>query len=237
MIQQRYRGVELHSDEEVQGRVRQFAAILLRPFAIAAFFVAVPFYLLVPLFDLHLWSWDLHIVGQAIFALSVGFGLIYGLRGYIIWAGTMLIVTNQRIIDVDRRGIFDRIVSEVPYQSLSDVAYRSKGLIEMTANIGTITFQMYSGNENVSFRNIINPASLHKQILELRTDFLRGTPTVEDPVEGTINRIGTFSPTEQRALLTSLKKIVPKPAAQRGSVGGSAAGGKAVKPPVDDEDV
>jgi len=152
------------------------------------------------------------------------------LRGYIIWAGTMLIVTNQRIIDVDRRGIFDRAVSEVPYQSLSDVSYRSKGLIEMTANIGTITFQLYSGNENVSFRNLINPASLHKQILELRVAYLQGTPVVEDPVEGIINRIGKFSPTEQRALFASLKKTVPKSAVQRGS-----AGGKAVKPPIDDE--
>jgi len=210
MIQQNYRGVELHSDEEVQSRVRQFAAILLRPFVITLFFVAVPFYLLVPLWNLHLWSWDLHVVGQVIFILSVGFGLIYGLRGYIIWAGTMLIITNQRIIDVDRRGIFDRMVSEVPYQSLSDVSYRSKGFIEMTANIGTITFQMYSGNENVSFCNLINPAALHKQILELRVSYLRGAPVVEDPVEGMINRIGKFSPTEQRALLTSLKKTVPK---------------------------
>jgi hypothetical protein len=122
----------------------------------------------------------------------------------------MLIVTNQRIIDVDRRGLFDKIVSEVPYESLSDVSYRSKGLIEMTAGIGTITFQMYSGNENVSFHNLVNPAALHKQILELRVAYLRGTPIVDDPVEGVVNKIRKFSPTEQRALLTTLKKTVPR---------------------------
>jgi hypothetical protein len=215
MQQQRYRGVELHSDEEAQGRVRQFSASLILPLTIAAFFVAAPFYIFVPLWNLHLWGWDLRFLGQAVFVLSVSFGFLYGLRAYIIWSGTMLIITNQRVIDVDRRGIFDRAVSEVPYQSLSDVSYRSKGLIEMTANIGTITFQMYSGNENVSFRNLLNPASLHKQVLELRVAHLRGTPVVEDPVEGVMNRIGRFSPTEQRALLASLKKTVPKKAVDK----------------------
>jgi hypothetical protein len=121
----------------------------------------------------------------------------------------MLVITNQRIIDVDRRGFFDRIVSEVPYESLSDVSYRSKGLIEMTAGIGSITFQMYSGNENVCFKHLMNPAALHKQILELRVAYLRGTPEVDDPVEGVMNQVKRFSLTERRALFTTLKKTVP----------------------------
>lgn len=211
----RYRGVELHSDEEVKGQVRQYSARLILPFAIAALFIAGPFYLFVPLWNLHLWSWDIHVVGQVLFYVSLSFGLIYGLRAYITWAGTMLIVTNQRIIDIDRRGLFDRMVSEVPYESLSDVSYRSKGVIEMTAGIGSITFQLYSGNENVCFRNLVNPAALHKQILELRVAYLRGAPMVEDPVEGVVNRVGKFSPTEQRALLASLKKTVPRRAVKK----------------------
>jgi hypothetical protein len=170
--------------------------------------------LFVPLWSLHLWNWDIHLAGQIIFFASLQFGAIYGLRSYITWVGTMLIVTNQRIIDIDRRGLFDRVVSEVPYESLSDVSYRSKGVVEMAAGIGTITFQMYSGSENISFRHLMNPAALHKQILELRVAYLRGTPMVQDPVEGVINRIGKFSPTEQRALLTTLKKTVPRKTAK-----------------------
>lgn len=206
----RYLGVELHSDEEVKGRVRQFSFILLRPMAVAALAIGGAFYLMIPLFGLHLWKWDIHVAGQSIFAILLAFGIAYGIRGYVTWSGTMLLITNQRIIDVDRRGLFDRIVSEVPYESLSDVSYRSKGFIEMTAGIGSITFQMYSGSDSVSFKNLVNPAALHKQILELRVAYLRGTPSVDDPVEGVMNRIGKFSPTEQRALLANLKKTVPK---------------------------
>jgi hypothetical protein len=210
----RYLGVELHSDEEVKGRIRQFTFLLLRPFSVAVLCVAAAFYFMIPLVNLRLWNWDIRIVGQSIFAALLLFGIFWGLRGYVKWAGTMLLITNQRVIDVDRRGIFDRAVSEVPYESLSDVSYRSKGFIEMTAGIGTITFQMYSGSDSVSFNNMMNPAALHKQILELRVAYLRGTPVVDDPVEGVMNRIGKFSPTEQRALLSALKKTVPRKAAR-----------------------
>ena len=206
----RYLGVELHSDEEVKSVVRQYTARLVAPFAVVAIIYILAFFLFVPLWNLRLWSWDISAIGRAIFFLSLAAGLLYFLRSYVVWRGTMLIVTNQRVIDVDRRGFFDRIVSEVPYQSLSDITYRSKGVIEMTANIGTITFQMYSGNENVSFRHMMNPAALHKQILELRVAYLSGSPIVVDPVEGMMNKVGKLSPTEQRALLAGLKKTVSR---------------------------
>jgi hypothetical protein len=205
----RYLGVELHSDEEVKDVVRQYTARLVPPFAVMTLLFIFAFFFFVPLWNFHLWSWQIAIVGRVIFFAAIAIGVFYFLRAYVIWRGTMLIVTNQRVIDVDRRGFFDRMVSEVPYESLSDVSYRSKGVIEMTAGIGTITFQMYSGNENVSFGHMINPAALHKQILELRVAYLRGAPIVDDPVEGMMNKVGKLSPTEQRALLAGLKKTVP----------------------------
>jgi len=211
----RYLGVELHSDEEVKDVIRQYTARLVAPFAVLALLYIFAFFFFVPLWNLRLWSWNIDYVGRTIFFGSLIFGAIYFLRAYVIWRGTMLIVTNQRIIDVDRRGFFDRIVSEVPYESLSDVSYRSKGIIEMTAGIGTITFQMYSGNENVCFDHMINPAALHKQILELRVAYLRGAPLVDDPVEGMMNNAGKLSPTEQRALLARLKKTVPMRSVKR----------------------
>ena len=206
----RYLGVELHSDEEVKDVVRQYTARLVAPFAVLAILYIFAFFFFMQLWNLRLWSWDIAIVGKTIFFGALIFGLIYFLRAYVIWRGTMLIITNQRIIDVDRRGFFDRIVSEVPYQSLSDVSYRSKGIVEMTANIGTITFQLFSGNENVSFQHTMNPAALHKQILELRVAYLSGSPIVIDPVEGMMNKVGKLSPTEQRALLAGLKKTVSR---------------------------
>jgi len=206
----RYLGVELHSDEEVKDVVRQYTARLVAPFAVLAILFILAFFFFVPLWNLRLWNWDINVVGRTVFFGSLVFGFLYFLRAYVIWRGTMLIITNQRIVDVDRRGFFDRIVSEVPYQSLSDVSYRSKGIIEMTANIGTITFQLFSGNENVSFQHMMNPAALHKQILELRVAYLSGSPIVADPVEGMMNKVGKLSPTEQRALLAGLKKAVPR---------------------------
>lgn len=205
----RYLGVELHSDEEVKGVVRQFTARLLAPFTACGILIFGTFYFFVPLWNLRIWRWDASVAGRAIVVLLIFLGIYYALRSYVKWHGTFLLITDQRIVDVDRRGLFDRIVSEVPYQSLSSVSYRSKGFIEMSAGIGTITFQVYSGNEDVSFKYIMHPAALHKQILELRVAHLRGDSVSNDPVEGILGRVGKLSPTEQRALLTGLKKSVP----------------------------
>jgi hypothetical protein len=69
---------------------------------------------------------------------------------------------------------------------------------------------MFSGNENICFEHIMNPAKLHKEILELRVAESRGVPKVDDPMEEVFARVKKFSPTEQRALLANLKKTVPK---------------------------
>lgn len=206
----RYRGVELHSDEEVKKFVRQYTARLVTPFAVVFLTTLAAFYLLVPLWNLRISSWDIHTVGRAIFIGSLVAVFIYAFRAYVVWSDTALVVTNQRVIDIDRRGFFDRAVSEVPYQSLSDVSYRSKGMVEMMAGVGSITFQMFSGNENICFEHIMNPAKLHKEILELRVAEMRGAPKEDDPMEEVFARVKKFSPTEQRALLANLKKTVPK---------------------------
>ncbi len=211
----RYKGVELHSDEEVKRLVRQFPLGLIRYGGLAALLVIGAFFFLIPLWNLRLWRWDIHLVGQAIFYLSLFSAVLLVLRHWVIWRGTFLLITNQRVLDVDRQGFFERTVSEVPYQSLSDVSYNIKGIVETLADIGTISFQMFSGNETIAFKNLLDPARVHKQVMELRVAFQRGAPSVSDPVEGILNTVGSLSPTEQRALFTTLKKTAPNRTVKR----------------------
>jgi PH (Pleckstrin Homology) domain-containing protein len=207
----KYKGVELHSNEEVKGTARQYPARLLIPLLLAANLVALAFFMLVPLWGLHLWHWDIHVLGQFIFFAAVGIGCIWALRAWVTHRGTMLIVTNQRVIQLDRRGLFDKNVSEIPYESLSDVSYRTKGIFEMMAGAGTISFQMLGGKGEYTFKHLLHPAAFHKKVMELRIAYAHGTPAVTDKVEDVMNTVATLSPTEKRAILANMKRVAPKP--------------------------
>jgi len=199
----RIHGVELHSNEEVLETARTHSRFVSSHLTLALIIVSTAFYFMMPLLRL---PW----VGGPFFALCLLAAALHAWRQWVMYRGTMLIITNQRVIDIDRRGFFDKIVSEVPYESLSDVSYRSRGIFETLTGAGTITFQMIGGKENLAFANLADPAAIHKKVVELRIAHAHGRPMVSDPVEDVMNTVGTLSPTEQRALLASMKRVAPK---------------------------
>jgi hypothetical protein len=207
----KYSGVELHPNEEIKAVFRQYAARPMLPFTISLLLFVLAFYLYMPLWYLRIWHWDVFIVGRIIFFIMIVVALYVAVRAWIVFRGTMLIATGERVIDVHRRGIFDRIVSEIPYSSISDVSYRSKGMIEMLANVGTVTFQTMGGKENIAFKYLYDPAYTHKVITQLRSAAMSGKPQASDPVENIMNAAARLSPTEKKALYTSVKKMTPVP--------------------------
>jgi hypothetical protein len=207
----KYSGVELHPQEEIKAVFRQYAARPMLPFTISLLLFLIAFYLFMPLWYLRIWHWDVFIVGRVIFSVMIAIALYVSIRAWIVIRGTLLIVTGERVVDIHRRGIFDRIVSEIPYTSVSDVSYRSKGMIEMLANIGTITFQTVGGKDNIAFKFLYDPAHVHKVITQLRSTAMQGRPQATDPMENILNAAERLSPTEKKALYTSVKKMAPPP--------------------------
>ncbi len=205
----KYSGLELHPQEEIKAIFRQYAARPMLPFTISSLMIVISFYLFMPLWYLRLWRWDIFIVGRVIFVALIVVALYTAIRAWVVFRGTVLIATGERVVDIHRRGIFDRIVSEVPYASISDVSYRSKGMIEMLANVGTITFQTMGGKENIAFKYLYLPAYAHKVITQLRSAAMSGKPQATDPVENIMNAAERLSPTEKKALYTSVKKMTP----------------------------
>ena len=199
----RIHGVELHSNEEVVKVIRQQRIRLTPQFVLAFILLATPFYYIGPLFSVR---W----IGMPFFFFCIFTGLLFAGRVWVRYRGTMLIISNQRVVDVGRRGFFDTAVSEVPYESLSNVSYRARGIWETLTGAGTVNFQMIGGQDNIAFRHAGNPSAVQKIVMELRIAHARGTPTVADPVEDMMNNMQTLSPTEQRALLVSMKQTVKK---------------------------
>ncbi|OGZ98823.1 MAG: hypothetical protein A3C07_00620 [Candidatus Sungbacteria bacterium RIFCSPHIGHO2_02_FULL_47_11] len=53
----------------------------------------------------------------------------------------MWVITNERLIDIEQRGLFNREVSEIPLNRIQDVTIQETGIIETLLHFGTIKIQ------------------------------------------------------------------------------------------------
>lgn len=63
---------------------------------------------------------------------------------FLVWMDyylDMWIITNERIIDVEQRGLFNRQIAEIPLQHVQDVTIEVRGIIETFLKFGTIRIQ------------------------------------------------------------------------------------------------
>lgn len=85
------------------------------------------------------------------------------------------IVTSERIIDVDQRGLFNREVNTMSISNIEDVNYKKNGFWGTLLNFGNVVVQTAgssgeSADGKVSgfvFENVPNPAYISTQIMAL----------------------------------------------------------------------
>lgn len=63
---------------------------------------------------------------------------------FLLWLDyylDMWIITSERIVDIEQRGLFNREISEIPLAHVQDVTIEVKGIIETFLKFGTIRIQ------------------------------------------------------------------------------------------------
>ncbi len=75
------------------------------------------------------------------------------------------ILTNQRIIRIEQRGLFNRIVSSLDLDRIQDVTVEIKGIFSTVLSYGTLTVESAGEQDNFTFSNIPNAESVQSQIL------------------------------------------------------------------------
>ncbi|WKZ28813.1 MAG: PH domain-containing protein [Patescibacteria group bacterium] len=77
------------------------------------------------------------------------------------------IVTNDRIIDINQKGLFGRSIAELDLTRVQDVHSEIKGIIPTLLGYGYVTVQTASNEENFHFEQVPNPNAIRQRILEL----------------------------------------------------------------------
>lgn len=113
--------------------------------------------------------------GYSSVAIVVGLVLSIGIALYdwFKWWNGMYILTTERIIDVDQRNPFHRVVGELPIENIQDAAYEVKGLMATLLNYGNVVVQTIGGGTTITMELVEAPYSVQQAILEARNTHVK----------------------------------------------------------------
>lgn len=160
--------IALKPSEQIVATARRYLLTAAPWFALAAGLILAPFFFMFWLFAQGVW-------GAAVFVASVAIAAFVLFRTLWLWQRNTFYVTNDRVIDVDQRGFFNRIVSEAPYEKVHDISYRIEGVLQTAFGYGTVVVQTASGNVHLDIPRIRHPERIQAMLTDLRSKFLART--------------------------------------------------------------
>jgi len=98
---------------------------------------------------------------------------------YLNWYRDRFIITRERIINIDQRGIFTRRVSEIELDRIQDVSHEIAGAFATAIGFGTVIIQS-AGSENIELQDVAQPAELQDVIVRLVKDATATPPVTVD---------------------------------------------------------
>ena len=159
-----------HTGEKLEFSLRRHPIVFLGPIAMFVVMAGIPY------------AADAVIFGDAPLVLShpfldIGLKLflsIYYLSVWIFFFSQFTdyyldinIVTNDRILDINQKGLFGRAVSELDLTRVQDVHSEIKGIIPTLLNYGKVEVQTAANEENFVFHQVPDPHKVRQRILEL----------------------------------------------------------------------
>lgn len=153
----------LKEGEEIVAIVRRYYLTYAFQIFISAMLILIPFFLMYPLFRWGGW-------GALVFFLLLIFGLGNALRQTVIFFLNALVITRDRILDFDQKGMFERVVSESTYDKIQDVSFRIKGVIPTLFNYGDLEIQTAGTQANLEIKNIAQPQKIQNIIIRIQRE-------------------------------------------------------------------
>lgn len=94
------------------------------------------------------------------------FWVCYIVYAYILWYRDRFIITSERIVDIDQKGLFTRKVSEIELEKVQNITHTVAGLFATMFNFGTVVVQSAGAND-LTLDHISDPAGIQEEITRL----------------------------------------------------------------------
>lgn len=90
---------------------------------------------------------------------------------FLIWVDyyfDVWVVTDRRIVNIEQKGLFSRVVSELELENIQDITTDVKGIIPTFLNYGNLYVQTAAEKERFIFRHIPDPYEVKDVIMHLQ---------------------------------------------------------------------
>ncbi len=103
--------------------------------------------------------------GSGMLPVMLG-GFILGLMGlmyaYMLWFFSVYVVTNERVRQINQKGMFKKTVIDVDLNKIQSASYKTPGLFGGILGYGTILIQTMVGDMTISM--VRKPAEVYNQL-------------------------------------------------------------------------
>jgi uncharacterized membrane protein YdbT with pleckstrin-like domain len=101
------------------------------------------------------------------------FALLIWITFFLIWIDyyfDVWIVTNLRIVNIEQKGLFNRLVSEMDFSRIQDITTEVIGVIPTFLNYGDVFVQTAAETERFMFRQVPDPYGIKDQLMQLQKE-------------------------------------------------------------------
>lgn len=174
-------------EDEVEARVyRKHPIVLCRKFTFYIFTLVILLVIYLLIKNFTSWLDDsssfLYMILVMAAGLYVLFTLLFLFYTWVDYYLDLLIVTNERIINIRQEGLFDRSISELRLYRIQDVTSETKGFLATIFKYGKIEIQTASEQDKFIFEQIPHPELVANRIMELHEKYVeaKGLAGAED---------------------------------------------------------
>ena len=93
---------------------------------------------------------------------------------FIIWIDyyfDVWIVTNERIVNIEQKGLFSRGISELELENIQDITVEVCGIIPTFLNYGNLYVQTAAEKERFIFKHVPNPYAIKDLVMNLQKSY------------------------------------------------------------------
>ncbi len=158
------------SYEKIEKLVRRSAITFIPYLLLAAVLIAIPFVLYTFAETLFPNLFMSPITNALAILVGSGFlvaALLFLYTNFVTFYLDLLIITNDRLLDIEQKTLFARSVSETDLFTIQDVSSDVTGIFASLFNYGNLTIQTAAATEKFLIPNVPDPNGLRHLILDL----------------------------------------------------------------------
>ena len=110
------------------------------------------------------------LIGPAIAIVTIGYVMCVWLFSFIEFTDYYLdtwIVTTERVINIEQKGLFNRVASELQLEAVQDVTSNVEGIMRTMFDYGDVIIQTAGEIKHFHFKEIANPEEIKEKIIHI----------------------------------------------------------------------